>query len=263
MESHAALVHAPVSLPMPAGLAARACSRSRLLARVSLLAPLAGLSLGVLLAFGPDRSSRAVASATIGVSLAAGLARWQLKRWFSEQPRYEVESHRHDFEVRYYAPRVQAETVIDAAPWTKSLHEGFGRLAAYIFGKNAEKRRIATTVPVTATVGATDRATRFVTFKMPEDCPIQELPRPDDRSITLRAIPARRVAALRFRGRYGATLPDAKRRQLLDRARAAGLIPIGDVTFAAYDAPSTVPGLRRNEVLVEVSTLPRSPRIVT
>jgi hypothetical protein len=259
MQSHAALIHAPVSVPLPANLAAQACSRSRLLARLSRLAPLAGLGVGVWLALGPERSSRVVASATIGVSLAAGLARWQLKRWFSEQPRYEVESHSGDFEVRYYAPRVQAETVVNAAPWATSLHQGFGRLAAYILGKNAEQRRIATTVPVTATVGATDCATRFVSFKMPEDCPIQDLPRPDDRNITVRAIPARRVAALRFSGNCGLALPDAKRRQLLDRARAAGLIPIGDVTFAGYDAPSTVPWLRRNEVLVEVSTLPHRP----
>ncbi|HEY3665229.1 MAG TPA: heme-binding protein [Polyangiaceae bacterium] len=224
---------------------------------------MAGLGVGAWLALVPDRSIRVIASATIGVSLAAGLARWQLGRWFSEQPRYEVESHSGDFEVRYYAPRVQAETVVNAAPWTTSLQQGFGRLGAYIFGKNAERRTIAMTVPVTATVGATDRATRSVTFKMPEDCPIEELPRPDDRSITLRAIPARRVAALRFSGNCGLALPDAKRRQLLDRARAAGLIPIGDVVFAGYDAPSTLPWLRRNEVLVEVSTLPRTPSRTT
>jgi hypothetical protein len=194
--------------------------------------------------------------AAFGGSLAVLLTRWQLARWFSEQPRYDIESTDGDFEVRHYAPRVHAETVLNAAPWQQSLNEGFKRLASYISGQNASQLKIAMTAPVLVTVGATDRATRTVSFKMPESEPFETLPAPNDRQISLRRIPARRIAALSYHGRYGREIPAEKRQELLTRVRAAGLLPIGDVTFAGYDAPWTVPWLRRNEVQVELSTMP-------
>jgi hypothetical protein len=182
-----------------------------------------------------------------------------LARLFSEKARYEIESIDGDFEVRHYAPRVQAETVLNAAPWQQSLHEGFERLASYIRGGNSRQLKIAMTAPVLVTVGATDRATRTVAFKMPDSEPFETLPAPQDRQISLRRIPARRVAALSYSGRYGAEIPAAKRQELMTYVRAAGLLPIGDVTFAGYDAPWTVPWLRHNEVQVELSSLPGIP----
>jgi hypothetical protein len=199
--------------------------------------------------------TRRVGLTTLSSSFAAMLGRWQLARVFSEKARYEVELSAGKFEVRMYAPRVQAETVLNAAPWQQSLHAGFERLAGYISGGNSRQMKLAMTAPVMATVGARDRATRTVSFKIPDSEPFETLPTPDDRQITLRRIPARRVATLRYSGRYGAEIPSEKRQELLARVRAAGLLPIGDVTFAGYDAPWTVPWLRHNEVQVEVSTL--------
>jgi hypothetical protein len=115
------------------------------------------------------------------------------------------------------------------------------------------------TTPVMITIGATDRATRSVAFKMPDSHPLETLPEPSDRRITLRRVPPRRVAALSFSGRYGGEPPLRKKQELIGRVRAAGLLPIGDVTFAGYDAPWTLPWLRRNEVLIEVSAMPAPP----
>jgi len=197
---------------------------------------------------------------TLAGSAAALLTRWQLARLFSEKARYTIESLDGEFEVRQYAPRVQAETVLNAAPWAQSLHEGFDRLAKYIYGGNSRQMKIAMTAPVLVTVGATDRATRTVAFKMPDSEPFETLPVPLDRQITLRRIPARRVAALSYTGRYGSEIPAEKRQELLAYVRAAGFLPIGEVTFAGYDAPWTLPWLRRNEVQVELSSLPGLPR---
>ncbi len=44
-------------------------------------------------------------------------------------------------------PRVQAETVLNAAPWQQSLSEGFERLANYISGANSRRLKIAMTAP--------------------------------------------------------------------------------------------------------------------
>jgi hypothetical protein len=241
---------------LPATPAMRRSRRTQVVERASLLLPLAGAGIGAWCALRADGNTRQLGLATFGRSLAFMLTRWQLARWFSEQPQYEIEALDGDFEVRQYAPRVHAETVLNAAPWQQSLKEGFQRLAHYISGENSRQQKIAMTAPVLVTVGATDRATRTVAFKMPESEPFDTLPAPKDRQITLRRIPARRIATLSYHGRYGREIPAKKRQELLTRVRAAGLLPIGDVTFAGYDAPWTLPWLRRNEVQVELSTMP-------
>lgn len=244
---------------LPPTPAMRRSRRTRFFEQASLVVPLAGLGIGAWCALRGEGSTRSIGLATVGSSLAAVFARWQLARLFSEKADYKIESIDGDFEVRQYAPRVHAETVLNAAPWKQSLDEGFNRLANYIFGGNSRQLKIAMTAPVMVTVGAMDRATRSVAFKMPDSQPFETLPAPSDRQITLRRIPARRVAALGYSGRYGAEVPARQRQELLTYVRAAGLLPIGDVTFAGYDPPWTLPWLRRNEVQVELSSLPGIP----
>lgn len=244
---------------VPATPAAVRSRRIRAVEQTSLLLPLVGIGVGTLAALRGDRTVRSFGLAAIAGSLGATLTRWQLARWFTEKARYTVEACDGDFEVRRYAARIQAETVINAAPWRLSLEEGFHRLAHYIFGDNASHQKIAMTAPVTLTLGAVDRSTRTVSFKMPDRYALESLPEPTDRRITLRRIPPRRVAVLTFSGRYGKELPNRERMRLLTHVRNARLLPIGDVTFAGYDAPWTLPFLRRNEVLVEVSSMPPAP----
>ncbi|MEI9937853.1 MAG: heme-binding protein [Pseudomonadota bacterium] len=258
MQSLAPLQPAAIDV-LPSTPALRRSRRTRFFEQTSVMVPLAGVGIGAWCALRGEGNRRQLGLATLGGSLVAMLTRWQLARWFSEKARYEIESIDGDFEVRQYAPRVQAETVLNAAPWKQSLHEGFDRLANYIFGGNARGLNIAMTAPVMVTVGAMDRATRTVAFKIPDSVPFETLPAPNDRQITLRRIPARRVAALSYSGRYGVEIPSRKRQELLTYVRAAGLLPIGDVIFAGYDAPWTLPWLRRNEVQVELSSMPGIP----
>lgn len=240
---------------LPATPAMRLSRRVRVIEQSSLLLPIVGMGLGAWCAFSGEGGTRQWGVAILGTSVVAMLTRWQLSRWFSEKPRYEIESLHGEFEVRQYAPRVQAETVLNAAPWKQSLKEGFDRLAKYIFGENSRHTKIAMTAPVLVTVGAMDRATRTVAFKIPDSELFETLPEPNDRQITLRRIPARRVAALSYAGPADGEMPAQKRKELLARVRAAGLLPIGEVTFAGFDAPWTLPWLRHNEVQVELSTL--------
>ena len=66
----------------------------------------------------------------------ATLARWQLARWFTQQPRYEIERRLGDLEIRVYGASWVAETTVRDATWEEALSEGFRRLARYIFGEN-------------------------------------------------------------------------------------------------------------------------------
>ncbi len=240
----------------PAALQSR---RTRAVEQTSLLLPLIGIGVGTWALLRGERTTRSLGLAALIASTSASLTRWQLARWFTEKARYQVELSDGDFEVRHYASRIQAETVINAAPWQRSLDDGFHRLAGYIFGDNGAHQKIAMTAPVTMTLGAVDRSTRTIAFKMPDSYPMESLPEPNDRRIALRRVPARRIAVLTFNGRYGRELPNRQRMQLLTKVRNARLLPIGDVTFAGYDAPWTLPLLRRNEVMVEVSSVPNAP----
>jgi hypothetical protein len=93
---------------------------------------------------------------------------------------------------------------------------------------------------------------RQIDFVMPGGLTFRELPIPDDVRVRVVPVPERRVAALRFRGRYAGDMPAHKRNELVFLAKLAGLSPRSEVWFAGYDAPFTLPVLRRNEVMVEV-----------
>jgi hypothetical protein len=177
--------------------------------------------------------------------VALGVASWQLRRLFVREPEHTIEARRDGFEIRRYAPARIAETDVGGT-WEEALGQGFRRLASFIFGSNTRKQRIAMTAPVTATREGDGYR---LAFAMPEGV---DLPRPDDEHIAIHALPSRRVAVLRFRGRPAADSIESKKRELLDLAEASGYVPRGEPTFAGYDPPWTVPLLRRNEVWVEI-----------
>jgi hypothetical protein len=210
----------------------------------------------------------------LGAALGLGLVRWQLQRFVTERVDYEVEATLGDVELRSYPEQVWAETIVQHASWNDALSEGFKRLAGYIFGHNDATERLSMTAPVLsslpsgapageklsmtapvlATLGdATDATSRTVAFVMPGDRTLSDLPKPRDPRVQLRIVPARLVAALVFRGNYKSGLPAAKREELLEKLHAAGMASKGEATFAGYDPPSTLPALRRNEVLVELA----------
>ncbi len=191
---------------------------------------------------------------TVGASLA--LVRWQLQRLFTEQPDYEVERKIGDLEIRRYGSRVVAETTVDIADEDEARQEGFRRLAGYIFGGNRDDEKIAMTAPVTtrATHVTASGNGHVVTFMMPKDCELASLPRPKDDRVHLRVVRGERVAALRYHGPYQTELTKKKHAELLARVREAGLVPVAEPVFAGYDAPSTLPLLRRVEAWVPIAS---------
>ena len=181
-----------------------------------------------------------------GAGLAAvGLARWQLQRWFSPEPAYEVEGARGELELRRYPAVRVAATTVDGT-WEYALNEGFARLAGFIFGRNARHERITMTAPV---LGTGDRDGYRLTFVMPAGV---APPAPDDARVEVGELPSRRVAVLRFSGRHDAEAIASHKRELAHALALNGLHPRGEATFAGYDPPTTLPVLRRNELWVEI-----------
>ena len=184
----------------------------------------------------------------------------------TEEPRYEVVGRAGATEIRRYAPRIAAETEIEADA-EAARNAGFRRLAGYIFGGNrggakiamtapvaqapAEGTRIAMTAPAAQQPAGPGRWT--VRFFMPAQWTLATLPVPDDPAVRLVEMPAETMAVIRFSGDRGAAAVAAREAELLRALAGTPWSPMGQPVAWFYDPPWTLPWLRRNEVAVPVS----------
>ncbi len=196
------------------------------------------------------RSKRAGAIAGGATALGLGLTRWQLQRFFGDEPAYELEQRIGHLEVRAYSAYVVAETTVQADDINAALETGFERLFGYIRGGNHESEKLAMVSPVTT---GHDGGGYTVAFVMPTDRTLPSLPRPDDSRVRLVEIPARRVAALTYRGRYSAEAIELHEHELADLVAEAKLTSTGKPMFAGFDPPTTAPFLRRNEIWIDLA----------
>ncbi|SDB66549.1 SOUL family heme-binding protein [Belnapia rosea] len=190
----------------------------------------------------------------------------------TEEPRFTLVERMGEVEIRDYAPRIVAETLVAAEGEAAARQEGFRRLARYIFGGNRGQARIAMTAPVaqssvtqaperiamTAPVGqAAAPGGWVIRFFLPADIPdAAAAPVPEDARVTIRTVPGERVAVLRYPGVPDAEAAAAARARLL-AALADGPWQAGGEAFDwFYDPPWTLPPLRRNEAVVGVSRRP-------
>jgi len=67
-----------------------------------------------------------------------------------ESPEYEVVRREGSVELRRYRPYLTASVTAHATGYNEATYAGFGLLADYIFGNNAQAGSIAMTAPVTA-----------------------------------------------------------------------------------------------------------------
>ena len=181
----------------------------------------------------------------------------------SELPSYRVERHMADgIELRRYDASLVAE-VTTTGERQQALNAGFRKLAAFIFGDNKSDGEVAMTAPVgqsreiamTAPVGQSGGGGRWVTqFTMPSEYSRATLPVPTDPDIRIRDVPPYRAAAIVFPGKADDAMLAEKEALLREALRAEGLSVEGAAEFAFYDDPSTLPALRRNEVLLRLST---------
>jgi hypothetical protein len=184
-----------------------------------------------------------------------------------EEPLFQVIEKDGDFELREYAKYVVAETRV-AAGFEDAGSVAFQRLFRYISGSNVAKQKIAMTAPVTQAKGEKIAMTApvaqraegdgyVVAFTLPSTYTLASAPRPLDPSVTLREIPAQRVAAWRYSGRW--TIDNYREHEALlrHRLKLRGLAASGPAILARYNPPFMPWFLRRNEVLIPVLSQPK------
>ena len=181
-----------------------------------------------------------------------------------EEAPYKVLNSSEKFELREYAPHILAETIVEG-DLEGAGDKAFRRLFRYISGDNRSRARVAMTAPVsqekagekismTAPVGQQPSGDRWaVSFMMPSGYTLETLPIPDDPLITLRQVPARRMAAVRYSGLWSEGNYRDNLKGLEAWIRAQGLTATGDPVWARYNPPWTLWFLRRNEILIPVA----------
>lgn len=191
-----------------------------------------------------------------------------------EEPRYAVEARLDGgVEVRRYEPRLAAEVEIAGATPDEESERAFRALFDYIAGANAggaggEKiamtapveiarapEKIAMTVPVEqARSGAGTR----MRFFLPARFTRETAPAPSDPRVRVVEMPAETLAVLRFSGAAPDDEVARRRDELLRALQGSRWTPDGEPVSLSYDAPFTLPFVRRNEVAVSVAPIPTS-----
>lgn len=182
-----------------------------------------------------------------------------------EQPKYTVlKEYGNGIELRQYNAYIIAETEIKAANADQAGNLAFKRLGGYIFGGNRSKQSISMTAPVSQaksekiemTVPVSQaRKTEgvwLVSFVMPKEYTLETLPVPNDPSVYFKMVPARKVMAIRFSGRWTDASFNEHEAKLLAAVTANAMKTTGSSWTARYNPPIMPAFMRRNEVMIQV-----------
>lgn len=185
-----------------------------------------------------------------------------------ETPDYEVLYTEGDIEYRRYEAYLVAETSIaEVGDWGKDTRDGFMQLFDYITGDNTLETKIDMTTPVVQgqstkiamtapVVESSSNGVSSMAFMLPSEYTLDSAPRPTNPAITLKEIPVRLVASIRYSGRW-TDKNVAKYKARLEKHLAANkVVVISDFSTANYNAPFTPPFMRRNEIHYEIIALP-------
>ena len=167
----------------------------------------------------------------------------------AEQAPYQLLESHGAIEIRHYPALIVAETEV-VGKRKPAIEAGFRSLAAYIFGGNQKSERIAMTAPVMQGVAGDHWRVRFV---MPRDKNLSDLPLPNHDRVSLLEVPPTTFAVIRYSGTAGEDVIARQTNLLFDFMRSRSLSSVGSPVYAFYNPPWTLPFLRRNEILVEIS----------
>lgn len=189
-----------------------------------------------------------------------------------EEPKYKIVHQSGEFELRAYESMIIAETTV-SGNLDDASSAGFKLIADYIFGNNisraGESEEISMTAPVTieakqkassekiemtAPVAMEAAGDKWrMHFVMPSQYTMGTLPKPNNDAVTLRQVPAKQYAVIKFSWLAGEKKVAKKTAELMAWVASKNISPVGKPVLARYNPPWTLPFLRRNEVMVEYS----------
>jgi hypothetical protein len=135
--------------------------------------------------------------------------------------------------------------VIVEAPFAEAGSIGFRPLVTYISQNN-----IAMTAPVLQE--PSDSGSWIVSFVMPAEMTLKDLPAPRNSKVALRTIPEQISAALPFSGMTTTAKIQEKESELRAALAKENLAPVGTLRIARFDPPWKPGFLRYNEVILDL-----------
>jgi hypothetical protein len=191
------------------------------------------------------------------------------KAMATEEAKYTLIEKVGAFEVRAYDSKLIAEVLLDAE-MSDATSAGFRLLADYIFGNNTAPSGKSEKISMTAPVTVENRSEKIamtapvaiqseqkgwrVWFVMPSHFTLVTLPKPNNPLVVIKPIAAKRYAVVRFSGWVDDEKMQAKLKELSTWLAVKKLTSKGQPELARYNPPWTLPFLRRNEVMLEISS---------
>ena len=202
---------------------------------------------------------------TAGILLAiASVVAGATQTMAIEEATYSVVKKDDNFEIRDYPPHLIAETLV-VGSLEEAGSKAFKILFGYISGENRSRRKVEMTAPVsqqanpekikmTAPVGQQRVEDKWaVSFMMPASYSLETLPEPENPKVTLRRVPGRRMAAVRYSGFWSEKGYLKNKRKLESWINDSGLEIAGGPFWARYNAPFIPWFLRRNEIMIPIA----------
>ena len=190
-----------------------------------------------------------------------------------EKPKYEVLYEDGNIEYRLYESYLVAQTdVFVEGSYNSASNEGFRRLFKYITGDNTSGSDIAMTAPVQMNMADTGQKIAMtapvqqvasdnslnVAFMLPSKFSMETSPVPTDDRVSIKQIPARIMAVIRYSGRWTEKNRTKYEFRLRENLKSHGISTFSGAEMAAYNPPFTPPFMRRNEIMLEVERHPNS-----
>ncbi len=164
-----------------------------------------------------------------------------------EMPKYRVVKKLGEVEIREYPSLILAQTSLKKSDYDQEGSNGFRTVAGYIFGGNQSQQKIAMTAPVIMKMG--DSAS--MSFVMPSEYNMQDLPTPSNNQVKLIQENSKILAVIRFGGYSSSDKIKKYADQLYSELKLNNLETRGALLFMGYNAPWDVTN-RRNEVAIEL-----------
>lgn len=181
-----------------------------------------------------------------------------------DEPSYTVLKKDGRFELRRYEPYIVVETIVADSVLDDASTAGFRKLFKYITGNNRTSADIAMTAPVitepsrsipmTAPVTSVRTSDGYtIAFVMPKEFTLETTPVPNDPALTVRLVPSRTVAVIRFSGRWTDEAMSERTEELAAWVASIAAVPDGKPLIARYDPPIMPWFLRRNEIHQQIA----------
>ena len=158
---------------------------------------------------------------------------------------FEILEIKDGFQIRKYPEITVASTELGSNSYSNNSSIGFRKIASYIFGGNSSNEQIAMTSPVQMNLGSSPT----MSFFMPVNIDIKDLPTPNRKDVYLSIQPSKIVAVIGFSG-WASDRVLKKQFSLLKEKLKKESIEFDDsYSFLGYNPPYKLIN-RKNEVII-------------